>query len=107
MRKSKSMKILILSVIALFAGLLLFAYGNKCSPDSTYSCEQLADKDFNVFFIFPGDNKETYLGLVNGLDQCRNAALQYAGEQKLSLGSGWSQACCLKTADSECAESFK
>jgi hypothetical protein len=106
-RNPLSMKTLALTVIAVFAGLLLSACENKCSPGSAYSCSQLAEKDFNVFFIFPGDNKEAYLGLAKGLDQCRSTALRYAGEQKLSLGSGWSQVCCLKTTDSECAEKLR
>ena len=69
---------------------------------STCAERHPASARFNVYFWFPNENKEYYLGVAQGLDHCGAMAWDFAKSKGLSSNSGWSHICCLKTASSEC-----
>ena len=62
---------------------------------------------FNVYFWYPNNSNEQYLGIAKGLDQCGAMASSHANSKNLSRGDGWSYICCLKTSSSECAEKHR
>jgi hypothetical protein len=62
---------------------------------------------FNVYFWYPNNSNEQYLGIAKGLDQCGAMASNHANSKNLSRGDGWSYICCLKTSSSECAEKHR
>lgn len=63
---------------------------------------------YNVLFWFPGNNNQEYhLGVANGLSACGAIAHSYAQSKNLARGDGWSYVCCMKTANSECAEKHR
>jgi hypothetical protein len=62
---------------------------------------------YNAYFYFPEGNKEYYLGIAQGLNQCGAMAHSYANSNNLDSSSGWGYICCLKTKDSECAEKHR
>lgn len=72
-----------------------------CSDPSSPSAR------FNVYFWYPDNPNEKYLGTVNGLDNCGATAWSYAAAKNLGRGDGWSYICCLKTSSSECAEKHR
>lgn len=62
---------------------------------------------FNVYFWFPNNPDQQYLGEARGLDQCGAVASSYATSKSLGGNDGWSYICCLKTSESECAEKHR
>ena len=62
---------------------------------------------FNVYFWYPNNSNEQYLGTAKGLDQCGATASNHATSKNLSRADGWSYICCLKTSSSECAEKHR
>ncbi len=103
-----------LSVIMLFlsfkianAGLLDFLFGkDSCRSYSDYTCKELENSNYNVYFYFP-DNTEYYLGVSSSLTSCNSIAVSYANKKNMSSSSGWGYICCLKTKTSECAEKHR
>ncbi len=77
---------------------------DSCLEYSSLTCDELQSATYNVFFYFP-DNREEYLGVSNGLDDCGNVAYDHA--RKVNNPSGWGYVCCLQTEDSDCAEKHR
>jgi hypothetical protein len=70
------------------------------------ACEQNLEKaNFNAYFYYP-DNREEYLGLVQGLSACQTAARSRAETLNMS-NAQWSYICCEKTSSSDCATKHK
>lgn len=63
--------------------------------------------NFNVYFWYPNNSNELYLGTAKGLDQCGTIASNHAISKNLTRSDGWSYVCCLKTSSSECAEKHR
>lgn len=63
--------------------------------------------NFNVYFWYPNDSNEHYLGIAKGLDQCGAIASDHAISKNLTRSDGWSYICCLKTSSSECEEKHR
>lgn len=101
------MKQIAYAVIYSAAILGLSGCGDECKEYSDYSCKQLEQATYNVYFYFPDGKKEYYLGTTEGLSQCGAVAHNYANSKEPSRDSGWSYICCLKTKDSECAEKHR
>jgi uncharacterized protein YbdZ (MbtH family) len=77
---------------------------DSCLDYSELTCDQLEAATYNVFFYYPND-KEKYLGVSYGLDECGDVAHYHA--RKVNNPSGWGYVCCLQTEDSECAEKHR
>lgn len=80
---------------------------DECREYSKYTCKQLEQATYNVFFYFPKNDKEYYLGIATGLSECGSVAYSYANEKKLTNNSDWTYLCCIKTKDSECEEKHR
>jgi hypothetical protein len=84
--------------------LLLASCGDDCSSYSEYSCKQIENADYNVFF-FLGDREER-LGQVKGLAQCGAVARAQAARRELR-SSQWSYVCCMIAKGSSCYEKHR
>lgn len=72
------------------------------------ACEKnIETARYNVYFWFPDNSKENYLGEVDGLSACGSIAHGYAYSKNLNRNDGWSYICCMKTSSSECAEKHR
>ena len=79
---------------------------DSCRSYSDYTCDQLENSNYNVYFYFP-DETENYLGQSNSLSSCGNIANNYAYTKNLSQNRDWGYICCLITKDSSCAEKHR
>lgn len=77
--------------------LLLGGCGDECSSYSNYTCKQIQNASYNVYFYFPNDT-EVYLGETMSLDSCGAIAAGYASQKNVPVR--W--VCCMKTASSPC-----
>jgi len=100
--KNMKIKYLLYCVFALY----LVGCSDECSSYSDFSCDEIEDASYNVYFYFP-NNKEYPLGMANGLSQCGSVAYSYAASKNLSRSDGWSYICCMKAKGSECYEKHR
>jgi hypothetical protein len=90
------------AALALIA--LLACLATSCD-DGLPSDLVLSQSSFNVYFYYP-DQREQYLGVAQGIDQCQAMAGTHA--QSLGLTStDWDYLCCRKTMTSECASKHR
>ena len=94
----------LLTLFVLF--LLISCDSDSCREYSDYTCKELENSNYNVYFYFPNDD-EIYLGVSDSLSGCGNAAYNYANSKKLKNSDNWDYICCLKTKDSQCAEKHR
>lgn len=80
--------------------------GDECREYSKYSCKQLENSNYNVYFYYPG-GKEVYLGVSEKLSQCGDMAHGFASNNNLSGNTEWGYICCLKSSSSECEEKHR
>lgn len=57
--------------------------------------------DFNVYFYYPGNEREEYLGQVSGLSACQSAANSRAYSLDMQ-SADWDYICCRVTSSSSC-----
>lgn len=95
-----------LSSFAFISTIFLHGCGDECSDYSDFSCSEIQEATYNVYFYFP-NNKEYYLGVANGLSQCGDIAYDYAASKNLSRNREWSYICCMKAKGSECYEKHR
>lgn len=81
-----------------------FTSADPCRSYSDYTCDQLENSTYNVYFYFP-DSTEYYLGQSSSLSSCGSSANNYARSR--NIGYGWSWICCLETSNSSCAEAHR
>ncbi len=99
--------LLTLLVSPLMAGILDSLFGrDRCKSYSDYTCKQLENSRYNVYFFFP-DNSENYLGVSHSLSHCNSMAVTFANRKNIKRSDGWGYICCLKTKNSECAEKHR
>lgn len=94
--------------LILLAPLFLFASscGDECSSYSEFSCTEIQEATYNVYFYYP-NGTERYLGLASGLGQCGSMAHSYASSINLEGSNDWSYICCMKAKGSECYEKHR
>lgn len=92
--------------ILVIATSLLVASCDKCRSYSAYSCEQIKTARYNVYVADRG-GPEQLAGTVDGLANCDYAAQKFASSRGKKTGEGWTYACCMKTAKSDCAEKHR
>ena len=106
------------SVKALLSSLLIFSYTtslqagifdlftkDSCKEYSDYTCKQLENSSYNVYFYWPSD-KEEYLGQSHSLSGCGDKASSFAFQKNVS-SSNWGYICCLMKDGSCCAEKHR
>ena len=64
--------------------------------------EDLESAQINAYFYYP-DDREVYLGVVQGISECQSAASNFAASKGFTTSDRWDYICCLKTSSSECA----
>jgi hypothetical protein len=77
---------------ALVLMLALSGCGDECSSYSEFSCSQIQDADYNVYFYYPNTQKEEYLGQVSGLAACGDVASGFASDRNM-LSANWGYVC--------------
>ena len=96
-----------IAVLPLKAGILDSLFGkDSCRSYSDYTCKQLENSSYNVYFFYP-DNSEDYIGVSRSLSNCNSMAVTHANRKNLKRSDGWGYICCLKTKNSECAEKHR
>ena len=89
----------------------LFSCKDECRKYSDFSCKEIEEAEYNVYFYYPSDNSyktsEKYLGQVKGLDYCGSKAFGHAEQERLSRNDGWSYICCMIANGSSCYEKHR
>lgn len=80
----------------------LYGCGDECSSYSNYSCKQIEDATYEVYFYFPDDHEKP-LGRVTGLQSCSSTANAYAAQ----TGAPKRWICCMVTSTSSCEEKHR
>ena len=84
---------------------------DPCREYSAYTCEQLEDQTYNVYYYDvsrgSGLDQELYLGEANGLEGCGTIAYAVADTRADEREGDWSYICCLQTEQSSCAEKHR
>jgi hypothetical protein len=71
-------------------------------PPDTLPLSRYEDVDVSVYFFFPNNDKEYYLGDTRGASGCGDMAYAYAADNQLSRNNNWTYICCTHEADSDC-----
>lgn len=87
------------------AGLLDLFRKDSCKQYSDYTCKQLENSHYNVYFYWPNDREE-YLGQSSSLSQCGDMAINFSYRKEVQ-NENWGYICCLITATSSCAEKHR
>ena len=94
-------------ILLLFVSISLIGCKDECSDYSEYSCEEIQQATYNTYFYFPDSDKEYFLGVSNGLDECGSLAYDYASSKSMGNNTDWTYICCMKTEDSQCKEKHR
>ena len=92
---------LILSLLAILSGC-----GDECREYSDFSCKEIEEAPYNVYFYYPSSEEE-YLGETDGLSQCGAMAHSFASSKNLSGNGEWSYICCMRAKGSGCYEKHR
>lgn len=87
------------------AGVFDWFKKDSCKAYSDYTCKQLENSSYNVYFYWPSD-KEEYLGQSYSLSGCGDMASNFAYQKDVS-SSDWGYICCLMKDGSSCAEKHR
>lgn len=80
---------------------------DSCKEYSRFTCKQLEQQTFNVYYYDTPESTERLLGSAVGLQQCASVAWSAAHARKKESSDDWSYVCCLQTEDSSCAEKHR
>lgn len=84
---------------------------DECREYSDFSCKEIEEAEYNVYFYYPSDNSyetsEKYLGQVKGLNYCGSVAFSYAKNENLSRNNSWGYICCMIANGSACYEKHR
>lgn len=94
-------------ILLVFVSISLAGCKDECSSYSEYSCKEIQQASYNVYFYFPDSDKEYFLGVSNGLNECGSLASEYASSKGMANNTDWGYICCMKTEDSECKEKHR
>lgn len=93
-------------------GVLLFLLyqcvtaGDSCREYSQFTCKEIEEAYYNVWFTFPEDEKPYNLGGTKGLKSCGQIAYDYAEEKRVQ-NLNWNYVCCMITETSSCYEKHR
>lgn len=93
-------------ILVAIAAISLAGCGDECSKYSDFSCGDIQDASYNVYFYYPSGTEE-YLGVSSGLSQCGSMAHGFAATKNLTGNRDWSYICCMKAKGSECYEKHR
>ena len=87
------------------AGIFDLFRRDSCKQYSDYTCKQLENSPYNVYFYWPNDREE-YLGQSSSLSQCGDMAVNFSYSKEVQ-NENWGYICCLITKNSSCAEKHR
>jgi hypothetical protein len=90
----------------ILSALALSGCGDECSSYSEFSCEQIQNADYNVYFNFPSGTETYHLGQAKGLQECGAIASNYAAYKQVSTAD-WGYVCCMIARGSSCYEKHR
>lgn len=93
-------------LLAVALMLLLASCGDECSSYSDFSCDEIQEASYNVYFYYPSGTEE-YIGSCSGLDACGAIAYSFASSKGMTRSDDWSYICCMKAKGSECYEKHR
>jgi len=79
---------------------------DSCRSYSDYTCKQLENSNYNVYFWFPDNDREYFLGNSSSLSMCGSMARNYAYDKNVS-SKNWDYICCLDKDGSSCKEKHR
>lgn len=94
-------------LMLLFAPLLVSCEQDECKSYSEFTCKEIEEANYNVYFYFPDSEKEYYLGEAAGLSGCGDTASGYAETKNLTSNKDWSYICCMIAKGSSCYEKHR
>lgn len=95
----------IISATSVSAGIFDLFRRDSCRQYSDYTCNQLENSPYNVYFYWP-NNHEEYLGQSSSLSQCGDMAVNFSYSKEVQ-NENWGYICCLITKTSSCAEKHR
>jgi hypothetical protein len=98
-------KIVVIAIVGLI--LYLCFHKDKCQEYSDFTCKQIDEADYNVYFRYPNNDQDYYLGQVTGLQECGYMAKNHAFAKNLSYNREWSYICCMIAKGSQCYEKHR
>ena len=96
----------VFSAIGGFEVVKQFTGMDPCRQYSAYTCNQLENMPYNVYFYYPG-GEEYYLGRSESLSMCGSRARSQAARTNMSYSTGWSYICCLEAKGFSCLEKHR
>jgi len=81
--------------------------GDECSSFSKFSCKEIRNANYIVWFSFPDDDKTYSLGNANSLEVCKAVAYSYAESKNLLDTTNWDYICCMVAEGSNCLEKHR
>lgn len=101
------MRIQVACILSLCIGLYACGdSGDECSDYSDFSCKEIQNASYNVYFYFPSGSEE-YLGRSQGLTRCGEMAHSFAYQKHLQGNRDWGYICCMRVKGSECYEKHR
>ena len=97
--------LVLLSATTASAGIFDLFRRDSCKQYSDYTCKQLENSPYNVYFYWP-NNSEEYLGQSSSLSQCGDMAVNFSYRKSIQ-NEDWGYICCLITNSSSCAEKHR
>lgn len=98
-------------VVAALSVVLAGCSGDPCREYSAYTCEQLEQQTYNVYYYDverrSESGRELFLGEAVGLEGCGTLADAVADARSEEREGDWSYICCLQTDESSCAEKHR
>ena len=88
------------------AGLLDRVFGDSCTEYSDFTCDELEQSRYNVYFFYPNRTDE-YLGQSNSLTECNSMAVYHANKNDIDRNDDWGYICCLIANGSSCYEKHR
>jgi hypothetical protein len=83
-----------------------FVGTDSCRSYSDFTCKQLENSNYNVYFWYPDSEKEYYLGKSTSLSMCGSMANNYAYDKNV-FSRNWDYICCLDKDGSSCKEKHR
>jgi hypothetical protein len=102
-RNSLTVSVVIATIIMTLS---LSGCGDECSTYSEFSCEQIQNAEYNVYFTFPSGSEPYHVGQVSGLQECGAVAHNYAAYKEVSTAD-WGYVCCMIARGSSCYEKHR
>ena len=96
-------------IILIIAGFILYScfHKDECQKYSDFTCKQIDEAKYNIYFRYPKSEEDYYLGQSQGLRECGSIAKNHAATKNLLYNREWSYICCMIAKGSQCYEKHR